>query len=77
MDLTVRNLEILRIALRWYRSNLENARLLIQEGLLYSGYSHAPMTGRDDVDKLIYEINSLYNDVCAILARRKDPDEAC
>lgn len=77
MDLTVRNLEILRIALRWYRSNLENARLLIQEGLLYSGYLHAPMTGEDDVCKLIHEVNSLHNDVCAILARRKDPDEAC
>ena len=74
MDLTVRNLEILRIALRWYRSELEKARLIIREGLLIS-------PGRTPdlyyIDKLIDEVNTLYNDVCAILARRKDPDEAC
>lgn len=77
MDLTVRNLEILRIALKWYRSGLTNARILIEDGLLSSGALHAPKHGKDDVDKLIDEVDTLYDDVCAILARRKDPDEAC
>lgn len=74
MDLTVRNLEILHRALRWYRFELETARVIIREGLLIS---HGPTPDLYKIDKLIDEVDTLYNDVCAILARRKDPDEAC
>lgn len=74
MDLTVRNLEILRRALRWYRFELETARVIIREGLLIS---HGPTPDLYGIDKLIDEVDTLYDDVCAILARRKDPDEAC
>lgn len=72
MDLTINDLELIRLALRNYRTELEIAKIRLEMEQLRSGIG---MT--EEYDRQITKVQSLHNDVCVMLARRKDPDEAC
>lgn len=72
MDLTINDLELIRLALRNYRTELEIAKIRLEMEQLRSGIG---MT--EEYDRQITKVQSLHNDVCVMLAQRKDPDEAC
>lgn len=73
MDITVNDLELICIALRSYRTELEIAKIRLEMEQLRHSYN----VQAEEYDRQLTKVQSLYNDVCLMLARRKGHDEAC